>query len=215
MNLTNKPTAAIIYDDHLLFAQAFAGFLERLRLFRQVRAAKHEEELMDLLTTLVSDHSVYFFLDYQLGDKNSLSIFNEVRHMSKRIKIIMVTSLDRPTVISNLLSYKPDAVISKASGAQEITECLATVVNGFTYLCPEMSRLMEHYKHPADGGVAFSQREIEILMLFNKGLSIVQAAETAHLSRFTIVNHRSNMMKKSGTKSIVELLAYARNKGIL
>ncbi|MFB2119291.1 hypothetical protein [Parapedobacter sp. 2B3] len=37
----------------------------------------------------------------------------------------------------------------------------------------------------------------------------------SYLSKHTIVSHRRNMMTKSGSKSITELLAYARKQRLL
>ncbi|HTN17414.1 MAG TPA: response regulator transcription factor [Chitinophagaceae bacterium] len=215
MNFPHQLSSALIYDDHKLFAQSFASFLERLGVFQQVRNAGSEDDVVRNLVSLSTEGYVYFFLDYRIGEGNALHLLNDARRISRKIKVIVITSMTRPATIVNMLSYKPDAMISKSSGANVITECLEAIAGKRQYICPEMSTLISTFDASKNAKQVFSQREIEILSLFDKGLSIIEAADAAHLSRYTIVNHRSNMMKKSGTKSIVELLAYARRNGIL
>lgn len=215
MSFPDQLSSALIYDDHKLFAQSFASFLERLGVFQQVRNAGNEDEAVRALVSLAAEGHVYFFLDYQIGESNALHLLNDARRISRKIKVIVITSLIRPATINNMLSYKPDAMISKSSGANVITECLEAIAKKQQYVCPAMYQIISTFDTAKNEKQTFSQREIEILSLFDKGLSIIEAADTAHLSRYTIVNHRSNMMKKSGTKSIVELLAYARRNGIL
>ncbi|WP_157501551.1 helix-turn-helix transcriptional regulator [Echinicola vietnamensis] len=58
-------------------------------------------------------------------------------------------------------------------------------------------------------------RELEILQLFTQGFSIDRTAELVHLSRHTIVSHRRKMMKKTGSKTILELLAFSQKHGLI
>ena len=75
------------------------------------------------------------------------------------------------------------------------------VLTNYYYSDPEESRL--------------TRREREILGRLADGLSSKQVADKLNLSESTIVNHRKNMLKKTNTKNIAELVKYSINKGII
>ncbi len=62
-------------------------------------------------------------------------------------------------------------------------------------------------------GFNFSKREFEVIMQLNKGLNTHQIAEKLNVSPFTINTHRSNILQKSGKKSISELIAWLTETG--
>lgn len=72
---------------------------------------------------------------------------------------------------------------------------------GYYYPDPEESRL--------------SKREKEILGRLADGLSSKEIASKLHLSESTVVNHRKNMLRKTNTKNIAQLIRCAINKGII
>ncbi|MBX2895713.1 MAG: helix-turn-helix transcriptional regulator [Cyclobacteriaceae bacterium] len=60
-----------------------------------------------------------------------------------------------------------------------------------------------------------SDRELEVLSWIVKGYSSKQIADTLHLARKTVDNHRQNLLRKTQTKSTGELVAFAMNHGVL
>lgn len=60
-----------------------------------------------------------------------------------------------------------------------------------------------------------SEREKELLRLMADGLSSKQIAAKLYLSEHTVVAHRKNMMAKTSTANIAELLAFAIRKEII
>ena len=61
----------------------------------------------------------------------------------------------------------------------------------------------------------FTSREKELLQFFAKGNNVEQTAKAFFLSKHTIISHRRAMMRKSKTKSIVELLAFAKETNLI
>ena len=58
-------------------------------------------------------------------------------------------------------------------------------------------------------------REQEVMVLLAKGLSIKEAAEKLFISPKTVENHRSNIMRKLGLNSTMELMRYAVRLGMI
>lgn len=202
----NNPVA-LVYDDHVLFAESFAAVLERLAFFSSVQTFEQEHPLRRFLLKH-GNEPVYVFLDYYLPQKNALSLIKDIRRMNKKARIIVTSSVSDPILIRHILTYEPNGFISKTSGVENVVACLNTIEQHETYICPIVQHILDI--HGNSGPViTFTAREMEILQYFARGLSIVETAEATNLSKHTIVSHRRNMMSKSGAKSIVELLSYA------
>ncbi|MBB6237935.1 DNA-binding NarL/FixJ family response regulator [Pedobacter sp. AK013] len=207
--MNKKEAIAIVFDDHLLFADSFSALVERLELFRAVHTLNEESELSQFLIKNPKA-PIYLFLDHYLENKNSLPLINEARRLNKNVIIIIVSSVASPVAIANIMSYKPHGFVSKSSGFDTILECLSTIDDGKQYISPEIEKI-----NSVSANIPFSARELEILQYFAEGLSIAQTAERSYLSKHTIVAHRRKMMAKANVNSITELLSYARTQELI
>ena len=204
---------AIVYDDHLLFAETFAAVLEKLQLFKSVHLFADDEHAYRQFMVKHFDVPVYLFLDYYLPQNNALTLISETRRINKKARIVVVSSITTPSLIAHILTYSPDGFISKSCGVDIVIECLRTISQGERYMCP-VTREIAH-SDPCVDEVPFTARELEMLRYFAQGLSVIDTANKTHLSKHTVVAHRRKMMTKAGVNSITELLAYARNKELI
>jgi two-component system, NarL family, nitrate/nitrite response regulator NarL len=61
--------------------------------------------------------------------------------------------------------------------------------------------------------IHLTPRELEVLKLLTEELTSAQIAGRLHISEYTVESHRKNLLKKTGTRSVVGLVTYAlRNK---
>jgi len=74
--------------------------------------------------------------------------------------------------------------------------------------------LTNHY-FPDPEESQLSRREREILGRLADGLSSKQIAAKLYRSESTIVNHRKNILRKTNTKNVAELIRYAISKGLI
>lgn len=204
---------AIVYDDHLLFAETFAAVLEKLQLFKSVHLFADDEHAYRQFMVKHFDVPVYLFLDYYLPQNNALTLISETRRINKKVRIVVVSSITTPSLIAHILTYSPHGFISKSCGVDIVIECLRTISQGERYMCP-VTREIAH-SDPRVDEVPFTARELEMLRYFAQGLSVIDTANKTHLSKHTVVAHRRKMMTKAGVNSITELLAYARNKELI
>ncbi len=205
--LSTRDSIAIIFDDHLLFVDAFSTIIEKAKLFRSIQAFSKEDKLIDYIISN-NKKSIYVFLDYFVYETNSLLLFNEIKRLNKSSRIIFCSSVQTPSIIQNVLTYQPNGFISKSSGIDTVLECIKTIESGQQYICPVIQESVNAYQESEK--VNFTARELDLLQYFAQGLSIGETADKTFLSRHTIVAHRRNMMAKADCKSITELLAYSR-----
>ena len=205
---------AIVYDDHLLFAETFAAVLEKLQLFKSVHLFADDEQAYRQFLVNYFDVPVYLFLDYYLPKNNALALISETRRINKKARIVVVSSITAPSLITHILTYSPHGFISKSCGVDIVIDCLRTVSQGERYMCPITREIARMESLPVDE-IPFTVRELEMLQHFAQGLSVIETANKTHLSKHTVVAHRRKMMSKAQVNSITELLAYARNKELI
>lgn len=207
--MSQKNTIAVVFDDHLLFADSFSALIERLELFNTVHTFNEERELTQFLIKN-SKARIYLFIDYYLKNGNALPLINQAKRLNKNVVIIVISSVVSPIAIANILSYNPHGFVSKSSGLDTILECLDTIEHCARYVSPIIREI-----DLASSTIPFSARELEILQHFASGLSIAQTAERTFLSKHTVVSHRRKMMAKANVNSITDLLSYARKQELI
>lgn len=71
------------------------------------------------------------------------------------------------------------------------------------------------YYYPNSEESLLTKREIEILLRMADGWSSKQIADKLNLSHNTVMNHRKNMLRKTNTKNVAELISYSIRNGII
>lgn len=184
-----------------------------MEIFRSVRVFSDERDLIQFFLKNTNQEDVYFFVDYYLKDKHALSLINDAKRLNKYVNIIIVSSVTDPVLIQNILSYNPEGFLSKLGGFSETLECIQALENDRKYISPFITSILHNAEKISPN--PFTVREIELLQYFDQGHSISATAEKVFLSKHTVIAHRRNMMEKARCKSITELLAFSRKKGII
>jgi len=210
---TNDSKIAVIIDDHRLFAESFSELLKKVRIFEEVVIMSDYKEYVYFLMKSSRKVKIYLFLDYYLKDTLGVEFIDQARKLHRKMCVVVVSTVTKLSTIQTILAHRPEGIISKSSGFDIILECIHSIEKGNEYYCPFIQEsLNQLHKQEA---VVFSNREIELLKLCAKGITIEEAAHILTLSRHTIVSHRRRMMNRTNTKSITELLDYVRKNGIL
>lgn len=75
--------------------------------------------------------------------------------------------------------------------------------------------LEEHYYYPYFEDSLLSAQESRILAYMAEGMSSKQIAWKLKIAENTVANHRKNMLKKTNTKNVAELIAMACRNGFI
>ena len=79
----------------------------------------------------------------------------------------------------------------------------------------QSTNILTEYYYPDPEESKLSKREKEVLGWLSEGYSSKQIAIKLNLSESTVIIHRKNMLKKTNTKNIAELISYAIKHGII
>jgi DNA-binding NarL/FixJ family response regulator len=119
-----------------------------------------------------------------------------------------------------MLQAGASGYLIKKCAADELITAVRAVVDGKTYLSPDISDMVvQDYLNtmPDDLSSAFSvltDREREVLQLVAEGLTTKAIAHDLDVSVKTIETHRQHVMEKLDIHSVAELTKYAVREGL-
>jgi two-component system, NarL family, response regulator NreC len=95
-------------------------------------------------------------------------------------------------------------------------EAVRAAATGLRYLNPQLGALIAAQPEaPAGLPDNLTEREAEVLRLVAMGHTNAEISQKLYLSVRTVESHRSNIQRKTGRTTRAELVAYARDQGLL
>ncbi|MDB5025400.1 MAG: regulatory protein LuxR [Mucilaginibacter sp.] len=105
-------------------------------------------------------------------------------------------------MVMDLTNFKTDTIMLHTIERTNQDNALFSTVN-----------LETNYFYPHEEDALLTQQEKNVLKWIADGLSSKQLADKLFISEHTIISHRKNMLKKTNTKNVAELVAFSiRNR---
>lgn len=205
-------TNIIIADDHPVVVLGISKMLDDVKSLHLVAAAMTISELFEALAQLPCD---ILICDYSFeGDSepDGLLLLQRIRRLYPDIKIILLTAHDDLVIVQQSLILGVAGFLSKTSGGfSSLPAVIATVLRGQRYLDPDTSKMiLEHMvsndlSSPTLTTVKLTARELEVVRMFARGMSVTEIAQHTDRSIKTISSQKQKAMHKLGAGNDVEL----------
>ena len=208
----------LLIDDHSLFAEGLRILL------------KEFDQSVDLVTCNSSEVALQqadpekvelILLDYYLPGLGGVEALAALREYCPNSRIIVVSALDDPRNIRQIIDAGAAGFIPKTSTFAVMSAALNLVLAGGTYLPPQAMLGNSGRKAAADDGShqdqygggldCLSQRQREVLMQVVQGKPNKVIARTLEISEHTVKAHISASFKLLGVKNRTEAV-YAAAK---
>jgi DNA-binding NarL/FixJ family response regulator len=160
-------------------------------------------------------------MDVSLPDLNGIEATRRILKDNPHLKVVGLTAHSSTHYMTEMLQAGASAYLLKRSAAEDLVRAVRLVVEGSTYLSPEVAaNLVESHVRPRApvtpgttlGGL--TPREREMLQLIAEGKTTKEMADSLHVSVKTIETHRRNVMQKLHLHSIAELTKCAVREGL-
>ena len=161
-------------------------------------------------------------MDLNMPGMNGIEATRAIKMVQPETKVLVLTVHKTDEYIHESLKAGADGYILKDATYNEFGVAVHSLLNGKTYLSPDISeRVVDGYLKP--GGPAnvtsawdtLTYRERVVLKLVAEGHPNKHIAEYLCLSVKTVEKHRSNLMKKLDLHNASSLTAYAIEKGLV
>jgi two-component system, NarL family, response regulator NreC len=206
-------TPIVLADDHVIVRSALRALLESEAEFEVVAEAGDNEEAV---RKVLAYKPAVIVLDLSMPGGSSLAAIPRMLEASPNTAVVVLTMEDEPRFAREALRAGALGFVLKEAADAELVEAVRAAMQGLRYLNPQLGGLIaatpEGPAGPPDG---LSDREQEVLRLVALGHTNAEISEQMYLSLRTVESHRSHINQKTGRTTRAELVAYARDHGLL
>lgn len=218
--MTKEPIKVLVVDDHQLISEGLKSLFEDEKDISFEGGANSMKEALDF----VSEHHIdVALMDVNMPEGSGVEATAAIKKIKPGVKVLALTMHNDISVITRMIEAGASGYILKRTKMNEVIEAIRVVHNNEKYLGRDAQRvIMDNLSTPPDSlepkeekKAVLSAREKEILNLIAKEYSNEQIAEKLFISERTVEAHRRNIFVKTKTKSIVGLMKYAIQEGLI
>ncbi|GAB4558837.1 MAG: response regulator transcription factor [Anaerolineae bacterium] len=219
-----KKITIMIVEDHPLFGQGLRRVLEEEEDLEVVAEVSDGKLAVQRAAELEPD---VILMDVNLPGMNGLQATRQIRASTDKSAVIILTAYHDEEQLFHALragaaAYYPKDVLPSelipairevAKGNYVIGEHVMTAPQVANWLLKEFEELGAYGDSPDDLFVPLSPREMEILQYITKGMSNKEIARALGISRQTVKNHMSSILRKLAVNDRTQAAVLALRRG--
>ena len=199
-----------IIEDHQLVRDSFKKLLE-LELNWQVTIEACSVNEAKLAVNI--DQPDVFIVDISMHEGDTgLTFLSYLNEHYPAIKTIVASMHDHEQYVSNAIQLGALGYVSKRSASDAMIDAVKTVMRGHRYISEDVNFSYSCVSNKKD---LLTNREIEALPLFAKGLNAKQVAQQLGMMPKTAHVHKTNICNKLNATTSFELLKVAIDIGVI
>ncbi len=203
----------LLVEDEALLREGLRALLEKESFAGKIYEASNADEFKSQIRKSID----FVLMDFRLVDTNGLELLAVLKKENIQAKVIMLTGLEGPELLMNLLKAGVDGIVYKLDGYGEIITTINEVAAKGSYFSPKILRIIQENAHRWDHmpPVILTTSEREMLKAIASGLTTKEFASLLKLSDSTAETYRIRLIKKVGVLNTAGMIAYAYRNGIL
>ena len=208
---TSGPIRVLLADDHAMFRQGLAAILASYGGMEVVAEVPNDGAAIRLARETRPDVVV---MQVQMPFERAKEALRRMRSSSPSPRVIVVTMLEEPRYVRELMGLGASAYLVKSSSADHLVAAVRAAVldpAARNVVVGMPSAMLEGTQEGVES--VLSARELEVLLLASRGLSNRQIASHAQLAEATVKRHMANVNLKMGVSSRGEAARKALTEG--
>jgi len=212
LNESRSIISVFLVEDHTLVREGLRALLSLDPRFEVVGESDNGH---DAIHRVGACHPALVLMDLSMPGMNGAEAIREIKRRHPEIRIIVLTVHKTEEYIRVAFQAGASGYVLKDGSHAELTIALKSVMDGKTYLSPDVSeKIVVGY---LDGGAidtsspweVLTHRERVILKLIAEGRQNKNIASYLCISVKTVEKHRSNLMKKLNLHNTAAVTAFA------
>ncbi len=220
----DKKISVMIVDDHPLFRQGLRRVIEAEDDMEVIIEVGDGEEALRLAQKMVPD---VIMMDVNIPTMNGLQVTRSLKSVLPNIGVIMLTAYHDDEQIFHAIKAGAGAYYPKDVTPRKLIEAIRQVSQGnyviddnvlaksqvASWLLKQFDQISAFGGSPDELFVPLSPREMEILQLIARGYSNKEIAHELGISRQTVKNHMTSILRKLSVNDRTQAALYALRRG--
>lgn len=194
---------ALIVDDHPVMRGGVKALLEKEFPSLTFKESSGEDGIIE---EICGHNWVFVVLDISLPGGNGIDIIKKTHDRCPEIPIIAFSLFPKSQFGARALRAGAVAYLSKDSEAQELIDAVKMALRGGAHR--DSSDLSKSQ-------LALSDRELQVLTLFGKGMTRKEISQYLNISGKTVSTYKSRLLQKLGLRTLADLIRYAGQEGLI
>jgi two-component system, NarL family, invasion response regulator UvrY len=207
----------IIADDHAVVRTGIQLILDETEDMRVCCEACNGNELV---AALIQETYDLLIMDASMPGKDGIDLLYDIKKLRPAMPVVVFTMNNDDNFAIRMIKAGAAAYINKETEPNSILMALRAVLLGKKYFTPAQAELLaELVSQPNNYAQlpheTLTDREFQIMFLLASGQKNSEIADKLNVSKNTIANHRTAILKKMNMENNVELTRYAIKHGIV
>lgn len=209
----------LLADDHQMVLDALGFILELQKDMKVVGKASNGVEVLEILKKKAPDVDITI-LDVRMPGMDGVEAAKRIKKVHPKARILMLTGYSEAHFISPLIRIGVSGYMLKDRGEKELVGAVREIAGGKRYFGDSISQALYNELNKRGRATLFdppelTRREKGVLQLIAKGKTTLDIAEAFFIAVTTVRKHRQNIMEKTNTHNVVELIRFAEEYGLL
>jgi DNA-binding NarL/FixJ family response regulator len=214
---TSSSLRILIADDHEVVRQGVKSLLVKQPGWEVCAEAANGREAVQKARQHKPQVAV---LDITMPELNGLEAARQILKACPKTEVLILTVHESEQLVREILSAGAHGYVLKSDAGHDLVAAIESLSQGRTFFTSKVSKIVMQGLRSATTTRAstaerleLTPREREIIQLIAEGSSNKEVANTLGLSVKTVETHRTNLMRKLGLHSVVDVIHYAiRNR---
>ncbi len=205
----------LIVDDHHLVRTGLRNIIDDAGGIQVVGEASSGETAIQLNRQHKPD---VILMDIELPGLSGFETSERILKSSPKVRIVVLTAFTQQPFPARLLDLGAAGYLSKACDAEELLRAIKAVDRGERYIGSEIAQQLAMSLLPGEPMSPFGKltsRELEVALMFAKGMKANDIAATMSISPKTVATHKYRIYEKVGVDSEVGLLREGIRHGLI
>lgn len=203
----------LLADDH---AVVRAGLRLLLDAEPDMSVVAEAGDVPSVMRRVVGHRPRVLILDLNMPGGSSLEAIPQLVAAAPETRIVVLTMQNDPVFAREALGSGALGYVLKEAADTELVDAVRRAARGESYVNPALGvRLATEQPGPDRAPAALSPREAEVLSLIAAGHTNAEIAKKLYLSVRTVESHRAHIQRKTGRATRAELVALAREQGLV
>ena len=217
MQTESRRIRVLLADDHSIMRDGLRVMLEQSGEFEVVGQARDGEEAVRAASELAPDVVV---LDVMMPNKDGVEACREIMESLPDTRVVMLTASTEEDAVIEAVAAGATGYLQKVSGMEQLLATVRDVAAGEIRVPASIVRrvfaaIRAGAEQEEKGLGGLTQRELQILASFCRGLSYARIAEARGVKPVTIRNAVYAIQGKLSLNSKQEMVVWAVRNGLL